>query len=267
MSATSRPTTARKKVVYPDSDGRRMADNTRQFQWIVTIKEGLEILFRDRPDVFVAGDLLWYAREGDPRVRMAPDAMVVFGRPKGYRGSYMQWAEDGLAPQVVFEVHSPGNRRAGIQRKFDFYQDHGVEEYYYYNPDKGTLTGWRRVQGGLRPIPDMNGYVSPRLGIRFEPGKGPDSLTIRDPDGQPFLTAVENAVLRQKAVQLAEAAERKVQSAEQIAEAERQKAEAAERKVQSAEQIAEAERQKAEAAERKAERLAAKLRELGIEPE
>ena len=35
--------------------------------------------------------------------------MVVFGRPKGRRGSYRQWEEDNIPPQVVFEILSPGN--------------------------------------------------------------------------------------------------------------------------------------------------------------
>src|SRR5262249_57937537 len=74
------------EVEYPDCDGEPMSDNTLQFEWIVTIKEGLEAVFRDDPDVFVAGDLLWYPIEGDNKTRAAPDAMVAFGRPKGYRG-------------------------------------------------------------------------------------------------------------------------------------------------------------------------------------
>jgi Uma2 family endonuclease len=78
-------------VIYPDSDGQPMADNTKPFRWIVMIKENLELLFRDRPDVFVAGDLLWYPVAGDNTLRQAPDALVVFGRPKGDRGSYQQW--------------------------------------------------------------------------------------------------------------------------------------------------------------------------------
>ena len=90
------------EVFYPDSDGEPMADNTLQFEWIVTIEGGLDLLFKDDPNVFVAGDLLWYAVEGNNRIRLAPDAMVVFGRPKGYRGSYKQWEEGGIAPQVVF---------------------------------------------------------------------------------------------------------------------------------------------------------------------
>ena len=76
-----------------------MSDNTLQFRWIVTIEGGLDALFIDDPNVFVAGDLLWYPVEGKPTIRSAPDAMVVFGRPKGDRGSYKQWEEGGIAPR------------------------------------------------------------------------------------------------------------------------------------------------------------------------
>src|SRR4030095_3541808 len=96
-------------ITYPQSDGQPMADNTKQFRWIVTIQGGLDALFRADPQVFVAGDLLWYPVEGHPEMCMAPDVMVAFGRPKGDRGSYLQWQEGGIAPQVVFEIRSPGN--------------------------------------------------------------------------------------------------------------------------------------------------------------
>ena len=97
------------EIIYPDSDGKPMADNTKQFRWIVTIKENLELLFADHSDVFVAGDLLWYPVEGNNRLCQAPDVMVAFERPKGDRGSYKQWEENNIAPQVVFEILSPGN--------------------------------------------------------------------------------------------------------------------------------------------------------------
>ena len=61
-------------------------------------------------NVFVAGNLLWYPVEGNPNIRTAPDIMIAFRRPKGHRGSYLQWKEDGIPPQVVFEIWSPGNR-------------------------------------------------------------------------------------------------------------------------------------------------------------
>ncbi|MGB3572565.1 MAG: Uma2 family endonuclease, partial [Phormidesmis sp.] len=156
------------EVIYPDSDGQPMADNTEQFKWIVTIKENLELIYADRPDVFVAGDLLWYPVEGNNKIRQAPDAMVAFGRPKGYRGSYIQWKEDNIAPQVVFEILSPGNRRTEMARKLLFYERYGVDEYYEYDPYNIELIGFERQGEGLEAIDSLDGWQSPRLNIQFE---------------------------------------------------------------------------------------------------
>ena len=212
-------------IVYPESDNKPIADNTLQFEWIATLKGGLDALFADDPNVFVAGDLLWYPVEGDNKTRIAPDALVAFGRPKGHRGSYLQWQEDDIAPQVVFEVLSPGNRAGEMSRKLAFYDRYDVEEYYAYDPYSGNLSGWRRAapDDALRTIAPMNGHISPRLGIRFDTS-GREMVVYR-PDGQRFLTYVE----------LSEARER-------------------------------AEHEREQARER-AERLAARLRELGIDPD
>jgi Uma2 family endonuclease len=238
MSTASFARPAQPEVEYPDSDGLPLADNTLQFDWIMKIAGGLRAIYADAPDVFIGGDLLWYPVEGDPKTRAAPDAMVVFGRPKkDYRGSYKQWLEGGIAPQVVFEVLSPGNTPAEMARKRGFYDRFGVDEYYLYDPDNVVLSGWQRGARGLEPIARPDGWVSPRLGIRFV--RGEVEYAIFGPDGRPFLIFEEMA---------------------QAAEVERQRAEA-ER------QRAEAERQRAEAERQRAERLAAKLRELGIDPE
>jgi Uma2 family endonuclease len=178
-----------RSIRYPESDGKPMAENTLQFRWIVTLQGGLDSLFLHVQNVFVAGDLLWYPVEGDPTIRQAPDAMVVFGRPKGDRGSYRQWEEDGIAPQVVFEVLSPGNRPGEMIRKFKFYERYGVEEYYIWDPDRLTLDGFLRKNNVLEDIPEMNAWVSPRLAIRFD--MSGDDLRLFRPDGQPFLTYVE----------------------------------------------------------------------------
>src|SRR5436309_1007065 len=116
------PSLTPRTPVYPESDGKPTADNTKQFECVTTIKGGLDAQFRDHPEVFVAGDLFWYPVEGDPNTRTAPDVLVAFGRPKGHRGSYLQWKEGGQPPQVVFEIWSPGNRLGEMTRKLDFYQ-------------------------------------------------------------------------------------------------------------------------------------------------
>jgi Uma2 family endonuclease len=176
-------------ITYPDADGLPMSDNTEQFRWIVLIKENLEILFAADPMVFVAGDLLWYSVQGQPKVRQAPDAMVVFGRPKGKRGSYQQWKEENIPPHVVFEVLSPGNTLTEMAKKLAFYNHHDVEEYYLYDPDKNDLSGWLRVDGELTVIDDIQNWVSPRLGIKFILTL--ETLEIYCPDGDKFLSSVE----------------------------------------------------------------------------
>jgi hypothetical protein len=168
----------------------------------VTIQGGIDAWFRDHRDVFVAGDLLWYPVEGQPRVKAAPDIMVAFGRPKGDRGAYLQWEEGGIAPQVVFEILSPNNTIAEMTRKFRFYERHGVEEYYLYNPDTGELSGWQRQGERLEDIASMDGWTNPRLGVRFE--RDGNALVLYQPDGERFATYVELIAQREQARQRAE---------------------------------------------------------------
>lgn len=175
------------KVTYPESDGEPMADNTEQWDWINLLKNGFEIVFLDQPNVFVAGDLLWYPAEGDPTLRQAPDTLVVLGRPKGKRGSYKQWEEDNIAPQIVVEILSPGNRYGEMARKFDFYERHGVEEYYLYDPARNDFTAWLRdpATQRLRPVDDHTHVTSPRSGVRFVLD-AETPLQVFFPNGDPF---------------------------------------------------------------------------------
>jgi len=193
-------TIAKTELIYPSSDGQPMAESTEHYQWIVTIAGGLEALFKDDENVFVAGDLLWYPVKGKPEIRRAPDAMVVFGRPKGARGSYIQHLENDVAPQVVFEILSLGNRMLEISRKFDFYQTYGVEEYYVYNHLSNDLAIWSRShdEGSLEAIDNVQNWVSPRLGIRFE--LTDESLNIFNPDGTKFLTYLEQFEQKEQAL-------------------------------------------------------------------
>jgi Uma2 family endonuclease len=217
--------------LYPDSDGQPMSDNTKQFYWIVLIKENLEILFADDPQVFVAGDLLWYPVQGRPDVRVAPDVIVAFGRPKGDRGSYKQWEEGNITPQVVFEILSPGNTVLEMSKKLLFYEHYGIQEYYLYDPAQDVLGGFiRGDENTLEPVAELQSWISPRLGIRFE--LTDSGLVIFQPSGKPFLSPVE---LSQLALQ--------------------------------EEKRAEVALLQAEAAQAQVTRLAARLRELGVDPE
>ncbi|MCP4111355.1 MAG: Uma2 family endonuclease [Desulfobacteraceae bacterium] len=243
----------RKEIIYPESDGKPMSDNTKQYRWIVKIKEGIESLFADDADVFVAADLLWYPVEGKNKTRAAPDVMVAFGRPKGDRGSYLQWKEDNIAPQAVFEILSPGNTPKEMNKKFKFYERHGVEEYYIYDPDRIEFKGWTRSGKRLLPIKNTQGWVSPILKIRFEITN--DELTVIRPDGSKFLSPLKAVEAERKKTEVerkkAEAEKKRAGKAEKTAEAERKKTEAEKKR---AEKAVEAERKKAEAEKKRAEK-------------
>jgi Uma2 family endonuclease len=184
-------------IFYPETDGQPMAESTRQFRWILILAGNLAALFRDRADVFVCGNQFWYPVEGEPELRAAPDVYVVFGRPKAERGSYRQWEEGNVPPTVVFEVLSPSNTHPEMIDKQAFYEDYGVEEYYVYDPDNNRLYVYLRRGDILARVRQVNGFVSPRLGIRFDLS-GPE-LVVRYPDGRPFLTFEELAAEREQA--------------------------------------------------------------------
>jgi Uma2 family endonuclease len=233
------------QTIYPESDGLPLADNTIQFRLIVTIEGGIDALYKDDPKVFVAGDLFWYPVEGEPKIRHAPDVMVVFGRPKGDRRSYKQWEEENIPPQVVFEIVSKSNSKKELETdKLAFYQRYGVEEYYIFNPNNGDLKGWLRSPNGLEAIELMSGWISPRLNIRFEV-EGIE-LQIYQPNGERFLNFVEMSEQRE--------IER------QRAEIERQRAETERQRAQQIEAELEAEKRRSQA-------LREQLRALGIDPD
>jgi multidrug efflux pump subunit AcrA (membrane-fusion protein) len=92
-----------------------------------------------------------------------------------------------------------------------------------YDPDKGELTGWLRSENELQEIEQMVGWVSPRLGIRFELSDG--ELQIFSPSGERFATYLE--LSQQK-----ELAQQQLEQEKQRAEQEKQRAEQAEAQLQ-----------------------------------
>ncbi|MBI2378924.1 MAG: Uma2 family endonuclease [Deltaproteobacteria bacterium] len=226
-------------VEYPDSDGEPVAENTLQLDWIILLKTNLDHQLAD----FVAADLFWYPVEGDPKVKMAPDTMVALGRPKGARGSYQQWEEGGVAPQVVIEVLSPGNSFLEMKRKLRFYERFGVEEYYILDPYEASVAAYLRRDGRLQPQPEAGSVVSPRLGIRFEKQGG--ELKVFLPDGRPF----EDFAAKAKE-----------------ADEERRRADDEKRRADDEKRRADDEIRRADDEKRRADALAAKLESLGIDP-
>ena len=171
--------------LYPDDDGKRWEEGTKHARWMTLLMVNLSGQFMNQADVFVAMNLLWYAQEGEPTVRQDPDVMVSFGRPKGERGSYRQWLEGGIAPQVVFEILTPGLPRQEISDKYRFYEEHGVEEYYAFTPDTNVLEIYLRQGEVFRRVRESRQWISPRLGIRFDLTRLP--MEVYGSAGEQFL--------------------------------------------------------------------------------
>jgi len=228
-------------IFYPCSDGKPMADDTLQYQWMVTIKEGLETLL---PNDFIAADVFWYPVKGNPKIVYAPDVMVALGRPKGYRSSYRQWQEGNIAPQIVFEVLSNSNSVKEIAKKLDFYSTYQVQEYYVYDPHNNKLSIWCRNESGLTLVNFVGGWTSPLLGIRFQLSE--KELKIFHPTGEVFHTFQEvvgilNQERKEKELAIAKVEQERIEKEQAIAKVEQERIEK--------------------------ERLKEKLRQLGIDPD
>ncbi len=240
-----------------------MADNTRQWNWMTFIKNGLEETTANQ-NIFVAGDLLWYPVEGNNKFSVAPDVMVAIGRPKGHRNSYLQWNEDHIAPQIVFEILSHSNTQKEMKRKLQLYETYDVIEYYVYDPKDNQLEIYNRTNNKLVQIKTKD-WTSPLLKFRLLWTQ--KTLKLYHPNGSPFLSYAE-VIADVKSV-TKENIEIKTENTEIKAENIEVKVENTEIKAENIEVKAENQRIKAEAAaaKLKAAALAAKLKALGINPD
>lgn len=184
-------------VIYPDSDGEPMAENFLQSIVIRMLVYGFERVFRGRDDMLVGGDFFWYPVKGKVATVVAADVMVVVELPGPFdmytSGSYRQW-EHGGHPALAVEVLSPSNTYSEMTRKRLFYDHHGVDEYWVFEPQAGTLEVWVREAGHLVAVLDpAAGWVSPTTGVHVRV-EGVD-LIVHDADGmRRWLTAAEEGV-------------------------------------------------------------------------
>jgi Uma2 family endonuclease len=233
------------EVFYPISDGKPMADGDKQWKWIVYVTLGFEGVYKKETNVYITSDTFWYPVEGEPKIVQAPDTMITLGRPRGDRDCYKQWEEDNIPPQIVFEIWSPSNTHPEMNRKREFYEKHGVQEYYEYDPVRLILRGWTNQNGKLLEIRQMQGWISPLTKVRFELDltDTDKELKMFEPNGEPFKTYMEvreerdlarQAQLRERLARLE--AEERAKSAEQIRQRELQARLEAEERAKSAEQ-------------------------------
>jgi len=238
------PVSIESQPFYPSADGQPVAETYDHLYALLTTLEVLKQYLADRQATVLANQFLYYA-QGFPKLRVAPDVMVVFDVAPGGRDNYKIW-EEGQVPAVIFEMTSFGTKGQDEIFKKTLYEQLGVKEYWLFDP-KGEwveqqLRGYRlrgetyeAIQDGRSEPLQLRLVLEGRL-IGF----------YREDTGEKLLIPDELAeALRQ------EVAAR--QQAEERAEQERQRAEQ--------------ERQRTEQAQLQIEQLKARLRSLGVDPD
>ncbi len=157
----------RADVVYPSSDGEPLAETSVHIDAIINAVIILRNYLEGQQAIVLADQFLYYV-QGFPKFRVAPDVMVVFNVQPGARDNYKVW-EEAQVPSVIFEMTSAGTKDRDEVVKKDLYEGLNVPEYWQFDP-KGEwipekLRGYRLQDGVYVPITD--GRSEP-LGLRLE---------------------------------------------------------------------------------------------------
>jgi hypothetical protein len=226
-------------VVYPESDGRPVAETDPHRDVLFETVASVDEHFASVPDIYVSGNLLIYYEEGDLTKRFAPDFFLVRGVPKRKRRVYKVW-EEGKGPDVVIEITSKSSRREDQGDKRGIYEELGVEEYFLFDPTgdwlEPILKGFRLREGVFEPMApprreeELLVLESKVLGLELLGREG--DLRLRDPrTGELLPVRREYAARLEEERRAREEEHRRAEAEKQRAEAEKQRAEAAEAEV------------------------------------
>jgi Uma2 family endonuclease len=240
------------EIVYPDSDGKPMAESDLHRDWMVTNIRRFKRFFAGQR-VYVSGNLLVYYEEGNPKRSFEPDTFVVKDCDPRRRRIFKIW-EEGKVPHFILETTSSSTRREDQGKKKRLYEELRVPEYFLYDPLgewlKPPLQGHRLGKSGYERIEaDAEGRIDrQQLGISFQLEDGQLEM-VETATGKRLLCDEEAA---------AEEARHAAEEARQAAEEARRAAEAIQRAAEEVRRAAEANQRAADVEERLAREIAAR---------
>ncbi|BAZ32697.1 hypothetical protein NIES4074_52040 [Cylindrospermum sp. NIES-4074] len=236
-------------VIFPPSDlysDEPPVETELHLRQIILLFKCLEWLWKDRNDFYAAGNLTIYYSPNQKKSEdfRGPDFFVVLGTDRKTRKSWVVWEEDGKYPNVIVEILSPTTANTDKEFKKELYQNtFRTPDYFWFDPYTLEFAGFHLLDGEYQPLePNEQGHLwSHQLGLYLGIYQG----LLR------FFTPVGELV----------------PTPEETAQQETQRAEIQARKAQQEARKAQYEAQRAEQEAQRAERLAAKLRELNIDPD
>jgi Uma2 family endonuclease len=232
-------------------DGESLETNQHRVAMNVLIRSYQQYR-ADQTNFYVGGNMFIYYTSTQIKNRdfRGPDFFVVLdvdGERK--RLGWVVWEEEGRYPDVIIELMSPSTTNVDLGVKKDLYdQVFKTQDYFVYNLfDPNSLLGWHRSDTYRSIIPDKRGWLwCEKLGLWLGTWQGTiDRETI---SWLRFYDSTGTLVLLPEEL------------AQQQAESEAQRADSETKR-------AESEAQRAESERLRAERLAARLRELGEDPD
>ena len=212
-----------KSIIYPSSDNEPVAESFIHLYAILTTLEVLKQYLEGQQASVLANQFLYYA-QGFPKMRVAPDVMVIYNVAPGGRDNYKMW-EEGQAPSVVFEMTSASTQEQDKVTKKSLYEQMGVKEYWLFDPKgewvKDQLQGYRlapvTVEGEETElyVPITDGRCeSLKLRVQVE---GQVLGFYREDTGEKLLLPTELAAeLRRTAASLEQANQRAERLAERL---------------------------------------------------
>lgn len=229
----------------PDSDEPEM-ESTQHYDQLALLVSTLEWHWRGRDDFFIGANLSVYFRRDQvgQRELRGPDFFLVRDVEHRPRRSWTVWLEGGRYPDLIIELLSDATARVDRTTKKTLYQDvFRTPEYFWFSLETGELAGFHLVDRAYQDItPDGEGRLPSRiLGLRL--GVADGLLRFFDVQGALIPTLPEAIAQEQALVDLARAR----------VEQEQKRTEKA---------LSQAARER-----ERADRLAAKLHALGIDPE
>ena len=200
---------------YADTEESALPHTPRQQMALVRLQQSIKKHLRlQGRNAAVSSDTFVKFWEG-PRV--APDVYVGLDRPEEFsiEDSALE-LKKGETLDFVLEMLSPSMADYDKQGKKDLYRQHGVREYFLYQPNEalpgpdGNNPGWRirgfRLQDAQSPdiAPDRTGTIaSDILGISLQP-EGVDVRVYDTETGRRYLWAEEEEARAEQAEELVE---------------------------------------------------------------
>ncbi|MBE9114841.1 Uma2 family endonuclease [Lusitaniella coriacea LEGE 07157] len=222
-------------VIFPPGDlysDEPPLETELHLEQIMLLLKCLKWLWKDRNDFYVAGNLtIYYSDEKrkDKNFR-GPDFFVVLDTERKTRKSWVVWEEEGKYPNLILEILSESTAKTDKGLKKKLYQDtFRTPDYFWFDPYSLEFAGFHLVDGKYRSLKANNREHLWSQQLELYLGIEQGLLRFFTPEGELVPTPEEDA------------------------QSEREKKES--------------EREQKELAQQKAERLAAKLRELNIDPD